>query len=362
LFVPGHSILPDHGVFCTPRLKRRQTNTRKFLHLFTCIGLVLFLCLAVLPSALAQEQTDTNHLRYHGMRLDDQHRLFVLESPGKCSIVLDTRERVEGGPAVYVDTVTGEEKEAIRVTEGKVLATISVRPMRTPPSNPLGIPALDYEIRLEGPKDMPDFQKHFVTTSKDVLDRVQMEFGELLARLNGIERDALMQGILLSLNALYRSGYLPAKLSEAQLKAGEKRGLTRRSTQVFLRNSEKRRAANPSPKMGEINKTSQGAERPAVTGADVAHAPNQAAKNKFFQEVAQGTSNTSSVGTSVVAPVLAYSASDSIQRATQENISLLRPTGTTTSPPVDKTNAATASAETPVGAGKAVQNLGPDNP
>jgi len=64
----------------------------------------------------------------------------------------------------------------------------------------------------------------------------------------------------------------------------------------------------------------------------------------------------------VVAPVLAYSASDSIQRATQENISLLRPTGTTTSPPVDKTNAATAPAETRVGAGKAVQNLGPDNP
>ncbi len=174
---------------------------------------------------LAEGEGFVQNPKSHGLRLDSQHRLQVLEEDGWAVIKLIKRERAPGGPdTTYVPNVE-EEGPAIRFGAERVLAMVRSEVLHPAPPNYLNNPGQRYRVSVKGVEVAPDYQRIFEVDAADALDGVFNEIIKIYNVAHGVEREALYLGGVLAARALNKAGRLPAEIPSTvlQSKSGQYR-------------------------------------------------------------------------------------------------------------------------------------------
>jgi hypothetical protein len=148
----------------------------------------------------------------HGMYLDSQHRLHILEDQGEATIYLLKKNRAPGGPTFFIDESTGEPEFIVRFEERDALARIRAEVLFPAVPNYLKNPGQFYRITVEGLQVAPDYYNIIEVDAANALDAFQTEIHKLMAATFGAEKEALYYGGILAMQALNQSNYLPASV------------------------------------------------------------------------------------------------------------------------------------------------------
>ncbi len=167
-------------------------------------GLVLIAMLAALPCAA--EMT-----RFHGIQLDEQHKLMVAQEDGAALVFLSARERVAGGPLKQIQ-VDGTLDTAFRVSQNEELVRVRTQILRTAPPNNLSNPGLKYRVIIEGRGLEPDLVVIHEVGASMVRGTIVSELDKIGARAGGQYRYALHLAGPIVVGVLKASGQLPPEL------------------------------------------------------------------------------------------------------------------------------------------------------
>jgi hypothetical protein len=152
--------------------------------------------------------------RYHGMRLDDQHRLEVQQQSGVLTIAVLTRARVPEGKNVVPD---GEE--IWRLSDREVLARVRSEVLIPAGPNYVNNRGQRYRITVQGAGVEPQYVSVKEVDAADARAYLYTEISKLRDRTFGVRRNALSYATAVALAVLNKAGYLPADIPLSVMKS-----------------------------------------------------------------------------------------------------------------------------------------------
>ncbi len=144
--------------------------------------------------------------RYHGIKMDERHKLLLEQEDGVVRITVVTRERSDAGAP--------SEPAGGRVTDRVVLAEVQSEPLESSSPSYLRNPAQRYRITVKGVAVCPDHKAKRAVVAADARRFVEEQLRALAGRTSGIERDALGYAAPMVLGVLTEAGKLPAPVLE----------------------------------------------------------------------------------------------------------------------------------------------------
>jgi len=155
-------------------------------------------------------------VRQYGDYFRDKYIVHATEDDGTVTIRMTTIDRATGGPDVNKipggRRATTENEQVIRYYREEYLASIRSEIKLPAPPNYTKNPGREYRITIQGMEIDPYFNVIYDAPAAEVLDSIEFQFKQLVSRTEGIYREALYYGMLLSMRALNEAQRLPARL------------------------------------------------------------------------------------------------------------------------------------------------------
>jgi hypothetical protein len=168
---------------------------------------VLILTLA---AALFMVSAAAEDPRYHGVKLDEQHRLVVEQSDaGTCRVGLRMRSRPEGGIDADYTRLEGEA-ETGRIERIAWLAEVRVQLFKPTMPTYFQSRAEQYHVIVESLMDDVDYVSRRTVPAAGARAYLAAELRKLWVSQEGPRREALYWAVPIVLSALKESGRIPA--------------------------------------------------------------------------------------------------------------------------------------------------------
>ena len=164
---------------------------------------------------VAASLAHAGEVRQYGDYFRDKYVLHAREANGLAKIVLVKKDRQVGGPVVSKQTSgerVAENEEVIRMWKEMELAAIHAEIILPAEPNYIKNPGWEYKVTIDGLSTAPNYQRVFQAPAAEVLDRIEYHFGDLIARADGFQKEALYYGMLLAMRALNEAQRLPARI------------------------------------------------------------------------------------------------------------------------------------------------------
>lgn len=188
-------------------LRRNRTECIAFA------AIALSACLLYPSAAFAQAQE-----RYHGVALDENHRLIIEQLDNLCRVGIIERGRFSGSD--LTDTVEPKPGQTARVTPEPAYL-LEIRSEVVVPSAPnyLQNPGERYRISIQTVDLTPPYENAFEVWAEPARDAVLYEFYKLSVEHSGIERKALEAAGPLVLEIFKEAQVLPAEIYASVLRS-----------------------------------------------------------------------------------------------------------------------------------------------
>ena len=238
---------------------------------------------AILAGAAAHDPP-----RYHGIDLDERHKVMLEQRYNEIEVFLSMRSRAEGGGPI-APSHRQQEDEIFRFEDKRVLARVRVDILQVARPNNLSNPGTLYRIQFQGVELEPDYAVIHTVRDVDAREVLLAEFQQMAARAQGINREALRSGGLMTVGVLRDSNLFPAELPSSIEKSivGRVRGLDEtlqrralpqgRSLNPLTDEEQREERQLQAPRPGDF---APGRDRPAAaTGAPPVLRPGQPARD-----------------------------------------------------------------------------------
>ncbi|MBX7257522.1 MAG: hypothetical protein K1Y02_14260 [Candidatus Hydrogenedentes bacterium] len=184
-------------------------KSRSISHIAVAVAIAAFASSA----AFAQAQE-----RYHGVALDENHRLIIEQLDNVCRIGIIERGRFSGPD--LTDVVEPKPGQSARVTPEPTYL-LEIRSEVVVPSAPnyLQNPGERYRISIQTVDLTPPYENQFEVWAEPARDAVLYEFYKLSVEHTGIERKALEAAGPLVLEIFKEAQVLPAEIYASVLRS-----------------------------------------------------------------------------------------------------------------------------------------------
>lgn len=181
---------------------------------------------ALLAISAALAATAPDPPRYHGIDLDERHKVMLEQRYNQIDVFLSMRSRAQGGGPIAPGH-RQQEGEVFRYEDQRVLARVRVDVLQVARPNNLSNPGTLYRIHFQGVELEPDYAVIHTVRDVDAREILLAEFQRMAGRAQGVDRDALHVGGMMTVGVLQDTNLFPAELPATIEKSivGRVRGL-----------------------------------------------------------------------------------------------------------------------------------------
>lgn len=210
-------------------------------------SIALVMALLCLPTHAAEDisrnslfsndyRMDPRDTRKYGDYFREQFLVHATENDGWVDVEITKIDRAMGGPRVdtrdpSVETLMGEnwalgergepdeKRGEIRHYTKRVLCRLRSEVVIPAKANFLKNPGRQYRIMVQGVEIAPEYHRVFNVNAGEALDKVEAEFWEFYRRAEGMDREAIYYGMILTMRSLNEAQRLPARIPVSLLKS-----------------------------------------------------------------------------------------------------------------------------------------------